>query len=242
MTQIELTKHDLFINLEEQLYFLDSSISNYSLHKTIKKFENKIIGTPVQTKILSEIEAKRIATIVRTLLHDTPNSTSLLKQLDIKDNISFLDTAAPNDGRLHSMTNMSGVRGENSSQYLGLVAKINSGDSLIATPLYNQHLAGWFDDYKKSIFDIWWNKIVIDINENKLNRKELILYAANKDGGAHIDAKLPNDYHTTKSTSLILNILGTETEFERNVVYASIAQIGWELLNSIEYDNNKSGL
>lgn len=242
MTHIELTRHDLLISLEEQLYFLDESISNFSQHKTTKKLENKVIGNPVQTKILSEIEAKRIATIIRVLLHDTSTSNSLLKQLEVKDNLCFLDTASPNDGMLHSMTNMSGVRASNSNQYLGLVAKINTGDSLIATPLYNQHLKEWYDGYQKLKFDIWWNNTVININGNALKRKDLILNAANKDGGAHIDAKLPNDYGITKKTNLILNIQGTETEFERNIVYASIAQIGWELLNSIEYDDNKNGL
>jgi hypothetical protein len=234
MTNFTQTKSDLLINLEEQLYFLDTSISSYSQHKTIKKYDNKVIGSSFETKISSEIEAKRIATIVRVLLHDTTNSSSLLKQLDLKDNISFLDTAAPNDGRLHSMTNMRGVRGSNSNQYFGLVAKINTRNSLIATPLYEQHLKEWYGSYQKLAFNIWWNKVVININGNTHTRKDLVLNAANKDGGAHIDSILPNDYHLTKITNLSLNIQGKKTEFERNALYASITQIGWELLNSVE--------
>jgi hypothetical protein len=233
MTHVELPRPDLLNSLEEQLYFLDVSISNYSRHATITKLKNKVIGNPVEIKISSEIEAKRIATILRVLLHDTGKSISLFKQLDIKDNLRFLDTAAPNNGGLHSMTNMSGVRSSNSHQYLGLVAKINTGDSLIATPLYCQHLPEWYAGYPKLKFDTWWDNIVIDINGNTFKRKDLISDAANKDGGAHIDPKLPN-YDVAKKTNLILNINGTETEFERNIVYASIAQIGWELLNSIE--------
>jgi hypothetical protein len=242
MTPIKLTPQDLLISLEEQLYFLDTSISNYSQHRTIKKYDNKVIGNTFHTKILSEIEAKRIATTVRVLIHDTKNSSSLIGQLGLKNKLHFLDTASKNDGRLHSMTNMHGVHGSNTNQYLGLVAKINTGDSLIATPLYIQNSKEWYDSYKRLVFDIWWNNVVIDTNGNKHTRKDLILNAANKDGGAHIDSELPNHYNLTKNTNLCLNIKGIETEFERNIVYASIAQIGWEILNSIEYDETKNGL
>lgn len=44
---------------------------------------------------------------------------------------------------------------------------------------------------------------------------------------------MPENYVLAKATPLILNIKGVETEFLRNIVYASIAQIGWELLNSV---------
>lgn len=57
---------------------------------------------------------------------------------------------------------------------------------------------------------------------------------ANKDGGAHVDSQLPMNYYVTKQSELQLNILGIETSFERNIAYASVVQIGWELLNSIE--------
>ena len=233
MTNIKLTRHELLKHLEEQLYFLDSAISNYSHHSTIKKFDNKVIGRPLQIEINSEVEAKRISLIVRILVHDTTRSISLLQQLTLKDCMRFLDTVAPHDGRLHSMTNMHGVRGSNSGQYLGLIAKINTGNSLIATPLFSQHLKECYDGYKKLDFDTWWNKVIVDISGNKFTRKDLVLNVANKDGGAHIDSELLQDFELVKKTNLSLNIQGTETEFERNIIYASLTQIGWELLNSM---------
>ncbi len=36
-----------------------------------------------------------------------------------------------------------------------------------------------------------------------------------------------------KKTKLSLNIVGQITEFDKSVVFASVAQIGWELLQSI---------
>jgi len=242
MAKYTLTSEDLIQSLEEQLYFLDSSLTNYSENKTIKKYENKVIGTPFNTELKTEIEAKRIATIVRTLLHDTENSTSLLKLLGIKDTIRYLDTSAPNDGRLHSMTGMLGVRNSDSIQYLGLVAKINTGNSLIATPLYRQHLVEWYQGYLKLNFSDWWGKEIINIKGYKHTRSDLILTVVNKDGGAHIhkDKTLPSEYYITKKSNLTLNIQGVETEFERNIVYASIAQIGWELLNSIDNGHERN--
>jgi hypothetical protein len=238
MTKYKLTKDDLLRSLKEQLYFLDSSLSNYSKCENITEYEHKVIGVPFDIEIKTEIEAKRIATIVRILLHDTSASTSLVKLLGIKENISYLDTSAPNDKRLHSMSGMHGVRSSNSDQYFGLVAKVNADSTLIATPLYEQHLSEWYSRYLKLNFLNWWQKEIINSNGCKYTREDLILKVANKDGGAHIQNDLPTEYYLTKKRSLSLNIQGLETEFEGNVVYASIAQIGWELLNSIDYSPN----
>ncbi|MFP3702034.1 hypothetical protein SB758_41815, partial [Burkholderia sp. SIMBA_013] len=38
-------------------------------------------------------EAKRVAVSLRVLLHDTPASESLLKQMQLKDSIRFRDSA-----------------------------------------------------------------------------------------------------------------------------------------------------
>jgi hypothetical protein len=38
-------------------------------------------------------EAKRLASTIRLLVHDTSRSTSLLRQLEVKDALRFVDTA-----------------------------------------------------------------------------------------------------------------------------------------------------
>ena len=58
MERDELLKH-----LDEQLYFIEKSIEEFDKN---------------------EVEAKRVATNIRTLVHDTNNSSSLLNQLDRK--------------------------------------------------------------------------------------------------------------------------------------------------------------
>ena len=44
-------------------------------------------------------------------------------------------------------------------------------------------------------FDSWWDdKVVKDINGQFITRAQLILWVANKDGGAHVDPKLDAQY------------------------------------------------
>lgn len=42
-----------------------------------------------------EAEAKRLAVVLRVLLHDTKQSHSILDQLKVKERLAFLDTAEP---------------------------------------------------------------------------------------------------------------------------------------------------
>lgn len=153
--------------------------------------------------------------------------------IEQKSILKFLDTSAPDDGRLHSMTGMVGVRGGQRGNYFGLVAKVELEGEYIALPLYKQHLPDWYQSYRRISFDEWWNNIVLKIDEHALSRKDLVLSMANKDGGAHIDIKKPENYTLAKEAKIVLDIRGVKTEFSRNVVCASVAQIGWELLNSI---------
>lgn len=216
MPKHQLTNQEFQESLNEQLYFLESSIISYSD---------------------VEFEAKRVAATIRILVHDTNNSISLLKSLNQKGTLKFINSAPPNDGKLHSMTGMVGVRKSNLNQYFGLVAKVNQDNKLIAVPLFQQHLLEWYKNYNELRFNDWWEMEIINLDGVGITRRELILTVANKDGGAHVDHALSEKYHEIKISKLILNIRGNETEFEKNVVFASVVQIGWELLNSIKKEN-----
>lgn len=235
MSEYQLEKEDFIDYLKEQLHFLDSSLTSFTNYTSIENLKNKKIGSTLKIELKSEIEAKRIAIILRVLLHDTNQSKSLLEHLEIKDKLEYIDTASPNDGRLHSMTGMVGVRGNDPNQYFGLIGKVNSSDNLIAVALYNQHLPEWYERYYSTNFQNWWQKIIMKVHGHEFTREKLVKLVANKDGGAHVhkDGTLPNDYYHTKLTKLNMNVQGVSTSFQRNVVYASIAQIGWEILNSI---------
>ncbi|MDH5203426.1 MAG: hypothetical protein OEW69_09225 [Nitrospirota bacterium] len=126
-----------------------------------------------------ETEAIRMAVAIRILLHDTKQSKSLLSQLD-KKNILFYDTARDLDPR-------------NVLTDIGLAL-------IRLSPKGAEYLAG-LDDIpperlnRKVPFDRWWSKIVIrDKPRSEFTRKELVLYVANQDGGAHIDPSLDEKY------------------------------------------------
>ena len=94
-----LKKPELLYFLREQLYFLDRSLLNFSRYDTVESLKNRVIGSAITLKIESEIEAKRLAVIVRTLLHDTSKSTSLLSHLSVKSHFKYIDTKFSNDER-----------------------------------------------------------------------------------------------------------------------------------------------
>ncbi len=84
----------------------------------------------------------------------------------------------------------------------------------------------------------WWCKeTIIRLRADaSLNRRDLILDAANKDGGAHVAATLPPIYDKTRLGA------GMEVEIDfrtdpvrvpfENVHFASLRQIAYEVLNS----------
>lgn len=77
MTKYTQTIEDLHNHLREQLQFL---------HASANAFDYGFEG-----------EAKRLATTIRVLVHDTRSSTSLLKQLNLKHPLRMCDTAPPLD-------------------------------------------------------------------------------------------------------------------------------------------------
>jgi len=49
---------------------------------------------------------------------------------------------------------------------------------------------------KQVPFDQWWSSpVFVDAQRNILTRKDLVLIAANQDGGAHVDPALDETYH-----------------------------------------------
>lgn len=129
-------------------------------------------------------EAKRIATTIRVLLHDTRQSTSLLTSLGKKD-IKFYSTASSIDnGTAMSTHRLVGLkRSENHRKSKGTYY----------APLDDR--PPYIDVNKKIVFRQWWNEIVIiDTMRNEFSRKDLVLSMSNNSGGAHIDPELNDAY------------------------------------------------
>jgi hypothetical protein len=134
-----------------------------------------------------EEEAKRLAVTIRILVHETPLSHSLLVQMG--KNLKFLDTSSDLDsnnilahgGLITILTEPHQIR------YVAMLDKLPSNKA------------------KMIDFDSWWNKpVFVDRRGRKLTRKDLILTAANQDGGAHVDPSLDETYANLSRNGLDL--------------------------------------
>ena len=189
---------------EEQLRFLKKSASEYDKG--------------------DESEAKRMATNLRVLFHQTKKSHSLLKQLNregIKNNFLFLSSSGiyipanliPTSTLLAIESSTSGVKYKS----IGM----NSKDLHLLT------------------FKDWWNEIIFDDKKNKFTRKDIILLVSNQDGGAHIDPYLDANYAELTKFNSLGWIDCNGNAIGGNPAYAAIRQITTEILLSEDISYKK---
>jgi len=197
----ERTSEELEKLFEEQLRFLESSAEAY---------DNGFTG-----------EAKRIATSIRVLLHDTNTSKSLLFQLRKKDKL-FLDTAY--DKNPKSIISYSGLVSlaiiNGKSKYVALLDEI-------PPPSRNQ----WLD------FETWWAKSIFANQKNEeISRKTIILTAVNQDGGAHVDSKIDLLYDKLVSGNYMgwKHASSNSESFIGGAESAAIRQIAHEILKTLK--------
>ena len=167
-----------------------------------------------------EGEAKRLAVTLRVLLHDTKQSKSLLGQLGLF-NRKFSNTAFD-------------YNPENKMSHGGLVY-IAMGPSSTRYVAMLDNLPDAFLG-REIDFDEWWNKpVFVDTQHRQLSRKQLVLVAANQDGGAHVDSKLDGTYAAlSKENALgwIINDVKGERPME-GPEKAAIRQIAHETLKTL---------
>jgi hypothetical protein len=119
-----------------------------------------------------EEESFRIATSLRIIFHQKGRNISLITHL-----------------KLGNRKILSSSRGfGNWQDYLAHELNINSSEPIRMRPL----LGSSFKDI--SITDWWDAETVFIHNEKKYSRRMIILSAADKDGGAHVDAELEKYY------------------------------------------------
>lgn len=167
-------------------------------------------------------EGVRIATSVRVLIHDTKNATSLLKHLGAQGIklSSTVATITPHPGTvMFSGMGRTTITVSSPTATSGTWTPSTSHDSI---------------KIQLSVSD-WWNQIVYILRQTRLSRKDLVLSAADKDGGAHVDAKLTVDYETLMNSGELGFFRyptkeGFQPIMDAHLVY--LRQIGHELLHS----------
>lgn len=121
-------------------------------------------------------EAKEMAVKIRTLLHDTSSSTSILSHLKKKSKIIFINT-----GDIYDVDNLIATHSLVSLRFdegtWTMRAVLNSRNHITMTPFHK-----------------WWEEVILSNTEYTLTRKELILGMSDKDGGAHVDKHLKIPY------------------------------------------------
>lgn len=169
-------------------------------------------------------EAKRIATAVRLLVHDTRKSHSLLGQLNLL-NRKFLSTAThPEAGNL--------------LPYSGLIAV--SLDNPRWRPLLDTA-----PEQRGLSFHEWWSEqLFVDGRMNlNLTRQDLVTFVANQDGGAHVDPKLDQRYAILKHNDgldWVFTSPGGTEERMVGAIDATLRQIGHEVLRTVIPNYRKS--
>jgi hypothetical protein len=207
MNSMQQTEGELINHLKEQIAFMFTSAESYD-----HGFEG---------------EGRRLAVIIRILVHDTSQSKSLLGQLG-KKNIGFLDTA--------SRFNPNNLLTSNCLTMMKYSFKNGISSGVYVAPL---------DDLspsranKKIPFEVWWatNIIYRDNMKNTFTRRDLVLNVANTDGGAHVDPKLDEAYaqfsrFNTLGWKVFKN--GIAEDFQNTPVLPSIRQIAHELLRTLK--------
>ncbi|MEK4083749.1 hypothetical protein [Psychrobacillus sp. FSL K6-1415] len=201
---MELTEFDFKEHLKEQIEFLQLSSISYD-----NGFDS---------------EAKRLAVVCRVLLHDTPQSKSLLNLLNRKS-IDFYDSSYPYNAK-------------NLIPHMGLLKLENkSGEGAYSRymPLLD-NLTNIQRNRKRS-FKSWWEKAIIleDSNKSPFSRKDIVIGLTNKDGGAHVDPKLSQKYsNLTRQNSVGWRFRDGDSESPvLGSELASMRQIAHEVLKTL---------
>jgi hypothetical protein len=153
-------------------------------------------------------EAVRIGTSLRVLLHDTSTSTSLLTHLGAKQ-VQMLSTCP---------VNVTGPSGHPPMAFDGLAAFSARG---ILPKL------GMSSTKIELSANEWWEQVVF-IAGDGVTRKIIALAAANKDGGAHVDSDLPQEYE--RLVEGVWARFGGGQIADHHLLY--LRQMGYEVLNS----------
>ena len=162
-------------------------------------------------------EAIRMATVLRVLMHNTSRSTSLLSHLGATL-IKLVDTCPPLSPK--------------AVMYHGMGMHILGSDSRYVPNLDKTPFANPVP------FAQWWDQVVyvLDVS-TRLRRRDVVLAAANKDGGAHVDAQLSSEYERLAADGAVGTYV-TESDgknYERPVADAHlvcIRQMAYEVLHS----------
>lgn len=182
----EITDVDYLNRLKEQRDFLRSDLLQYEDGKAHFAY--------------------RMASTLRTVFHDTPQSTAILPALADRHGITF-SLKGHRDPDLNNV-----------SLYLGFT--MGNLRPPFDAPF---HVDKTFEEY--------WNEIIYVDGEFRYTRKQLVLFAANKMGGAHVDPEIPQNRLVLVQGNVKL---GSRTHPEEMVLTRAVYETAWQVLQKLD--------
>ncbi|HAT7741577.1 TPA: hypothetical protein RQJ57_004231 [Vibrio vulnificus] len=165
-------------------------------------------------------EALRLAVTLRVLFHDTKQSVSLLRHLKIKGSLNLISTfTSQND--------------------IDLPKHIN-WHTVLPLMVSGHNVSAPCEEWKVRSnlpFEKWWNEKIWIEGQHTLSRRDIVLSAANQDGGAHVANKLDSKTKKMKEgPTVTIKVNGKViSNLMDNHHYPLIRQIAHEVLNSPEF-------
>lgn len=74
-------------------------------------------------------------------------------------------------------------------------------------------------------FDDWWNEVIFDDKSNVFTRKDIILFVANNDGGAHVDPELKESFFLLSKQNSLGFVYNFDQAPENNPIYQATRSI-----------------
>lgn len=188
-------------------------------------------------------EAMRIATALRILMHDTSHSVSLLKHLRVKSIMKFSSSCQPPPQNVIAFQGLGQLYMNVSKDYEVTRRLRPVTDKDAPRPVVVPWQQWWEMPIYVSRADAGIRIAGSPDRNIFITRKNLILGAANKDGGAHVDAELDPDYEFLASIGALqlysdeVHLANGETVSlpplkDAHLVY--LRQIGYEVLESLD--------
>lgn len=179
-------------------------------------------------------EALAMAIRLRTLLH-TGNDPSGLKRAGHLDSMRFCNSV--------------GVPPTDDSLFIGALQQVinlrpDDGEQHVSfKPAFDHHIKQLTPGQQAvqllyaPTFENWWRAVLVrDFDQREFTREFIVKTVANKDGGGHLDPKLPDDYLAVSRGSgfgLSVRIDNGEDHHAGDSVPALLRQITWEFERSL---------
>jgi len=172
-------------------------------------------------------EAIRIAQCIRVIMHDTKRQKSVLAYLGAK-NILLTSTCFDIMSTLSDLNPLTFGSRTRMFNGMGLFSMGQNGSQ------YSPKLGNGMFCYDLPV-EKWWAQIVFILDPHtSVSRKDVVLVAADKDGGAHVDSEL-TPYYERLMEGGDLGYFADEHGSEIPISghhYVALRQMGHELLNS----------